>query len=62
MTPLQLQLRVFVRGAYDLQKVRICISNRLAANFRAKMGADAPDPAEVEEGEEDRQEDLVVID
>jgi len=57
MTPLQLQLRVFVRGAYDLQKVRIGISNRLSANFRAKMGLES----EVE-GEEPSEEDVVIVD
>jgi len=32
------QLRTLVRGTYDLQKVRIQTGNRIAGNFRAKLG------------------------
>jgi len=31
-------LRTIVRSAYDLQKLRIQMGNRIAANFRAKLG------------------------
>lgn len=31
-------LKVLVRGAYDLQKQRIMTGNRIAGNFRAKLG------------------------
>lgn len=41
-------LRVMVRGAYDLQKLRIQMGLRLCANFRARLGA--PEAAE-DEGE-----------
>lgn len=32
------QLKIFVRGAYDMQKQRIQTGNRIAANFKAKLG------------------------
>ena len=32
------QLKIFVRGAYDIQKQRIQTGNRIAANFKAKLG------------------------
>lgn len=32
------ELRTMVRSAYDLQKLRISMGNRIAANFRAKLG------------------------
>lgn len=32
------ELRIMVRGAYDLQKLRISVGNRIAGNFRAKLG------------------------
>jgi len=31
-------LKIFVRGAYDLQKLRIQTGNRMCANFKAKLG------------------------
>ncbi len=31
-------LKTLVRGAYDIQKLRIQMGNRIAANFRAKLG------------------------
>lgn len=31
-------LTIFVRGAYDLQKIRIMLGNRIAGQFRAKLG------------------------
>lgn len=42
-------LRLMVRGAYDLQKIRIQVGLRLSANFRSKL---TDQPAE-EEGEAD---------
>ncbi|HEX8836274.1 MAG TPA: hypothetical protein VF748_05000, partial [Candidatus Acidoferrum sp.] len=40
-------LRVMVRGAYDLQKLRIQMGLRLCANFRARLGT----PEVSDEGE-----------
>jgi hypothetical protein len=34
-------VRTLVRGAYDVQKLRIQMGNRIAGNFRAKLGQDA---------------------
>ena len=34
----QQELRILVRGAYDLQKIRIQIGNRIVANYRVKLG------------------------
>jgi len=31
-------LKIFVRGAYDLQKLRIQMGNRIVANFKARLG------------------------
>lgn len=31
-------LKIFVRGAYDLQKLRIQMGNRIVANFKASLG------------------------
>ena len=33
-----MEIRAIVRGAYDLQKIRIQLGNRITANFREKMG------------------------
>lgn len=41
------QLKVMVRGAYDLQKLRTQTGNRIAANFRSKLGL-APSDSEAE--------------
>jgi len=46
-------LRVMVRGAYDLQKLRIQMGLRLCANFRARLGApedEADDPSTEAQG------------
>jgi hypothetical protein len=40
------QLRTLVRGAYDIQKLRIQTGNRVVANFKAKLGQT---PSETEE-------------
>lgn len=37
-TNLRLQLRVMVRSAYDMQKLRIEMGNRMVGNFKAKLG------------------------
>ena len=37
-------LRALVRGAYDIQKLRIQMGNRIVANFKAKLGQDAQKP------------------
>jgi hypothetical protein len=34
----QSTIRAFVRGAYDLQKLRVETGNRMCANFRTKLG------------------------
>ncbi len=34
----QRNLRVIVRGAYDIQKLRIQMGNRIVGNFKAKLG------------------------
>ncbi len=36
----QRNLRVIVRGAYDIQKLRIQMGNRIVGNFKAKLGQD----------------------
>ena len=43
-------LSLMVRGAYDLQKLRMQCGLRLCANFRAKLGA-ADDEEESEDGD-----------
>lgn len=39
-------IKILVRGAYDLQKLRIQMGNRIVANFRSKLGLQ---PSESEE-------------
>lgn len=39
-------LKIFVRGAYDIQKLRIQMSNRIVTNFKARLGQK---PGELEE-------------
>lgn len=53
-------LKVMVRGAYDLQKLRIQMGNRIVGNFKAKMGQK---PSETEEDclEEDEKKTLEVL-
>jgi len=50
-------LRVMVRGAYDLQKLRIQMGLRLCANFRARLGT----PEEADENGELSAEALNII-
>ena len=51
------QIRTAVFSTYDLQKLRIQMGNRLAMNFRAKLGG-----PELKEGDEEDEEALKVID
>ncbi len=44
-------LRTMVRGAYDLQKLRIQTGNRIAANFKAKLGQEPGEPEEMLDSE-----------
>lgn len=39
-------LRTIVRGAYDIQKLRIQMGNRIVANFKAKLGQKPGEPEE----------------
>jgi hypothetical protein len=47
-------LKIFVRGAYDLQKLRIQMGNRIVANFKARLGQKAGESEETldEKGKE----------
>ena len=40
------QLRTMVRGAYDIQKLRIQMGNRIVGNFKAKLGQAPSQPEE----------------
>lgn len=40
----QTNLKTIVRGAYDLQKLRIQMGNRIAGNFKAKLGQRPGEP------------------
>lgn len=44
--------RTMVRGAYDLQKLRISVGNRIVGNFKAKLGQ-APGESEAEALDDD---------
>lgn len=46
MTPDRHVIRTLVRGAYDLQKLRISVGNRIVGNFRAKLGQAPGEPTE----------------
>ena len=37
-------LKILVRGAYDIQKLRIQMGNRLVGNFKAKLGQAPSEP------------------
>lgn len=54
-----LDLKTIVRGAYDLQKLRIQVGNRIAGNFKAKLGQ-LPGHSE-EEMEKDTQLVLKIL-
>ena len=52
-------LKTMVRGAYDIQKLRIQMGNRIVMNFKAKLGQDASKPEdEMEEEVKDMLNDL----
>lgn len=42
----QYTLRTIVRGAYDIQKLRIMMGNRICAQFKAKLGQEPSHPEE----------------
>jgi len=44
-------LKLMVRGAYDLQKLRVQTGLRLCANFRAKLKVNGAEEEEPEDGE-----------
>lgn len=59
-----LVLRAMVRGAYDLQQLRMQSGLRLCANFRAKLkaqGADTGDEADAEEAEKKKESAIKLI-
>jgi hypothetical protein len=59
-----LVLRAMVRGAYDLQQLRMQSGLRLCANFRAKLkaqGADTEDEADAEEAEKKKESAIKLI-
>ncbi len=49
-------LRTIVRGAYDIQKLRIMMGNRIVAQFKAKLGQK---PSESEDEIDDEGQDLL---
>lgn len=49
-------IRTIVRGAYDIQKLRIQTGNRIVANFKAKLGQE---PGEKEEELDEQSKDLL---
>jgi len=53
---LQHDLRVMVRGAYDLQKLRIQMGNRIVTNFKTKLGQS---PGESEEELDDDAKEVL---
>src|SRR5215475_3314104 len=50
-------LRAMVKGAYDLQLVRMQTGIRLIDNFRAKLGLKRKDDEELDEAERERLEE-----
>ena len=50
------QLRTIVRGAYDVQKLRIQMGNRIVGNFKAKLGQE---PGEKEETIDEKGKDIL---
>jgi hypothetical protein len=56
-TPENNIIRTMVRGAYDLQKLRIQMGNRVAGNFRAKLGMN---PAGMSEDELEKEEKKIL--
>jgi hypothetical protein len=52
------ELRAIVRGAYDLQKVRIQLGNRIVANFKVKLGQA---PSHGEESLDQESKDILAL-
>lgn len=52
------EIRTLVRGAYDLQKLRIATGNRIAANFKAKLGQE---PGEKEETLNEQSQEILKV-
>lgn len=50
-------LRTIVRGAYDVQKLRIQVGNRIAANFRARLGIE---PGGAEDDADPKAKEILV--
>lgn len=50
-------VRSIVRGAYDIQKLRIMMGNRIAANFRYKLGQE---PGETDKDMEEQNKKILV--
>ena len=50
-------IRIMVRGAYDVQKLRIQTGNRIVANFKAKLGQE---PSAAEETLEEEEQEILV--
>jgi len=46
ISPANQMLRLFIRGAYDIQKLRIETGNRLCASFRRKLGLESSEEEE----------------
>jgi hypothetical protein len=59
-TEVRALIRPIVRGAYDQQKLRIQTGNRLASNFRAKLGQ-RPGKLETEELSADAQDVIAML-
>jgi hypothetical protein len=51
MTDNRSEIRALIRGAYDLQKLRIETGNRLVANFKTKLGQAPSSPEETLDAE-----------
>src|SRR5690349_19022065 len=57
MSTNNVNLRTIVRGAYDIQKLRIMTGNRIVAQFKAKLGQK---PSESEDEIDEEGQDLLV--
>jgi len=51
-TPTHNPIRIIVRGAYDIQRLRIQMGNRIVAQFKAKLGQE---PSHTEEDDLDKE-------
>ena len=47
-------VRIMTRSAYDAQKLRMMVGNRLVANFKARLGLDLT-KAEADQAEEEKE-------